>query len=78
MVIMSLPLNRQLGPAFTAGDRDEPHSIHGVAGRLVRACDNHFEALVLFTAAVTVVMPGGANGAFTQACASVHLLARIA
>lgn len=76
MVLMAIPVNRQLGPAYTAGNRDEPRVATGIAGRLVRAYDNHFEALVLFTIAVVVVVIGGGSSSFTEACAWVYLAAR--
>lgn len=39
--------------------------------------DNHFEALILFTLAVTVVTLAGRATAFTAACGWVYLGARI-
>ncbi len=78
MVLMAIPVNLQLGPAYTAGNRDEPRVPTGVAGRLVRAYDNHFQALVLFTIAVGVVVLGEGGSGFTAACAWLYLLARIA
>ncbi len=46
-------------------------------GRLYRAFNNHFEALILFTIAVVVVTFGDQSTAFTAACAWVYLGARV-
>ncbi len=55
-VLMAVPVNVQLGPAYTGGSRDEEKRATGVAGRLKRAMENHFEGLILFTIAVIVVV----------------------
>jgi uncharacterized MAPEG superfamily protein len=78
LVAMAIPVNRQLGPRYTAGSRDEPRTPTGVAGRLLRAYDNHNEALILFAVAVVVVVLGGGGSGFTEACAWAYLAARIA
>jgi len=46
-------------------------------GRLFRALNNHFEALVLFAAAVTVVTLGDKSTGLTEACAWLYLAARV-
>lgn len=76
-VLMAVPLNIQLGPKVTAGPRDEPIEVHGMAGRLKRAFDNHFEALILFTIAVVVVTLGEASTPATQNAAWAYLAARV-
>lgn len=76
-VLMAVPVNLQLGPAYTGGNRDEERRPTGVPGRLTRALDNHFEALILFTIAVVVVVLGDAGSEVTRACAWVYLVARI-
>jgi uncharacterized MAPEG superfamily protein len=48
-----------------------------MAGRLTRAMDNHFEALILFTIAVVVVVLGDASTPATAAAAWIYLVARI-
>lgn len=75
--LMAVPVNVQLGPQYTAGNRDEQKTATGVPGRLVRALDNHFESLVLFTIAALVVTLGDASTPFTQACAWTYLGARV-
>ena len=76
-VLMAVPVNVQLGPKYTGGNRDEEQRATGVAGRLKRALDNHSEGLVLFTIAVVVVVLGNASSSTTETCAWVYLAARI-
>ena len=76
-VLMAVPVNLQLGPAYTGGNRDEEKRATGVAGRMKRAFDNHFEGLVLFTIAVVVVVLGDASSPFTEKCAWIYLVGRI-
>ena len=76
-VLMAVPANMQLGPAWTTGPRDEPRTLHGVAGRLNRAFLNHMEGLILFAAGVVVVVLGEATSGFTAACAWIYLAARV-
>ena len=84
-VLMSVPANKELGPAKTASPRDRSRMGGGLedqlsdkTARLYRAMNNHFEALILFTLAVVVVTLGDASSAFTAACAWAYLAARIA
>ena len=76
-VLMAVPVNLQLGVAYTGGHRDEQLQATGVPGRLKRALENHFEGLILFTIAVLVVVLGEASSALTEKCAWVYLWARI-
>jgi uncharacterized MAPEG superfamily protein len=76
-VIMAIPVNLQLGVAYTGGNRDEQKQATGVAGRLKRALDNHFEGLILFTIAVLVVVIGDAGSTLTERCAWAYLWARV-
>jgi len=76
-IVMAVPVNLQLGVAYTGGNRDEQRQVTGVAGRLKRALENHFEGLVLFTIAVLVVTLGGASSPLTEACAWAYLWARV-
>lgn len=76
-VLMAVPVNLQLGPAYTAGNRDQQKQPWGIAGRLKRALDNHFEGLVLFTIAVVVVVLGEASTHVTEMAAWTYLIARI-
>lgn len=76
-VLMAVPANIQLGPDKTAGPRDGGLELHGIAGRLHRAMNNHFEGLILFTIAVVVVTLGDKSTAFTETCAWAYLVARV-
>lgn len=73
----SIAANRQIGPKLAMGPRDNVPALTGVAGRLHRALNNHFEGLILFTLAVVVVTAGQQGSALTTACAWIYLLARI-
>ncbi|MEM6819133.1 MAG: MAPEG family protein [Pseudomonadota bacterium] len=77
-ILMAIPVNLQLGTDYTAGPRDEQKVAKGMAGRLKRAMENHFEALVLFAIAVVVVVLSESSSGLTQNCAWVYLAARIA
>lgn len=76
-IVMAIPVNLQLGVAYTGGNRDEQRQATGMAGRLKRALDNHFEGLILFTIAVVVVVLGEASSSLTESCAWAYLWARI-
>ena len=83
---MAIPANLELGTGKTASPRD-PERMGGQTileqlstktGRLARAMNNHFEALILITLAVVVVELSGQNTKFTATCAILYLIARIA
>lgn len=74
----SVAANMQIGPKAAFGPRDKKIEMHGTAGRLQRALNNHFEALILFTIACVVLSVSGQSTPFTQTCAWVYLAARIA
>ena len=78
-LLMAVPANLELGPRYTAGprDRDRADELSPLAGRLYRALGNHFEALVLFILAVSVVTLGPGSSPFTAGCAWTYLAARI-
>ncbi len=76
-LLMAVPVNLQMGVRYTGGNRDEQRTPHGVPGRLYRALNNHFEALLLFTVAVVVVVLGDASSPLTASCAWVYLAARV-
>ena len=75
----AIPANLELGPGYTTSARDRPPSrpISERTGRLQRAFANHFEALILFTAAVTLVVLSGQSSGFTATCAWIYLGARV-
>jgi uncharacterized MAPEG superfamily protein len=83
-VLMAVPANLELGTAKTLSPRDPDRLgkplqelVSPRTGRLIRALDNHFEALILFAIAVTVTTLSGQSGPLTQTCAWVYLAARI-
>lgn len=76
-ILMAVPVNMQLGVAYTGGNRDVQEQATGVPGRLKRALDNHFEGLILFTIAVVVVVLGGAGNQLTENCAWAYFWARV-
>lgn len=69
--------NRQAGVEAGLGPRDTKIELTGTAGRLQRAMNNHFEALIMFTIAVLVVTLGNQSSGLTQACAYIYLIARV-
>ncbi len=73
----SITANRQVGPKVAMGPRDTPVQLTGIAGRLQRALNNHFEGLILFTIACVVVTLGGQSTEFTAACGWVYVLSRV-
>jgi uncharacterized MAPEG superfamily protein len=83
-VLMAVPANLELGIAKTLSPRD-PHSfgkpladqVSPRTGRLVRALNNHFEGLILFTLAVVVVTLSNQSTPFTATCAWSYLAARV-
>lgn len=78
-ILYAVPANLELGSGYTmsARDRDPSRQMSDRTARLGRALTNHFEALILFTAAVAVVTLGGQSSAFTATCAWTYLAARI-
>lgn len=77
MVLYSVAGNAQAGPKAAMGPRDEKIELTGVAGRLQRAMNNHFEGLILFGIAVGVVTLSGGASALTGICAWAYLAARV-
>ena len=66
-----------MGFAWNFSPRDTEPAFSPRTGRLRRAVNNHFEALIFFTIAVVVVTLSGSAGALTAACAWIYLAARI-
>ncbi|MEM8789705.1 MAG: MAPEG family protein [Pseudomonadota bacterium] len=78
-VAMAVPANLELGARYTLSPRDTDRmtDLSPLAARLYRALGNHFEALILFTLAVTVVTLGDRGSPATAACAWIYLAARV-
>lgn len=77
--LFAIPANVELGTAYTSGPRDTPppRPLSLLTGRMQRAMNNHFEALILFTLAVTVVTLGDQSSPVTQYAAWTYLAARL-
>ena len=73
----SVTANRQVGSKTALGPRDTPTQLTGLAGRLQRAMNNHFEGLILFTIACVVITVSDQSTPYTTACAWTYLAARI-
>ena len=78
-VLFATPANLELTPKYTTSPRDVPPSraLSRLTGRLQRALNNHFEALILFTIAVLVVTLGNQSTPITQWAAYIYLAARV-
>ena len=83
-VLMAVPANLELGPGKTLGPRDPDRlgkplieQVSPKTGRLFRALNNHFEALILFGIAFMVISLGDKNTGSSAICAWVYLWARV-
>ena len=82
--LMSVPANLELGVGKTLSPRD-PAKMGGTlesqvsmgTARLLRALNNHFEGLILFSIACIVITISDQSTPFTTACAYTYLAARI-
>lgn len=70
-------MNRDGMSKWNAGPRDAPPQFSDLTGRLRRAVDNHFEALVFFIIAVVLVEFTLSNNLLTAICAWIYLGARV-
>ncbi len=82
--LMAIPANLELGPGKTLSPRDPDRlgkpildQVSTKTGRLIRAMNNHFEALILFTATVAVISLADKNTGFSAICAYTYLGARV-
>ena len=83
-LLMAIPVNLEVGPGKTMSPRDASRMdkpmvelVSDKTGRLVRAMNNHFEGLILFTIAVVVVTLGDQSSPVTRAAAQIYLIARL-
>lgn len=78
-ILFAIPANLELGTRYTGGSRDyAPETpLSKRTARLQRALNNHFEGLILFGIAVTVISISGQSSGLTTACAYAYLIARI-
>ena len=82
--LMAVPANIELGVGKTASPRDSSRLgkpmielVSDKTGRLIRAMNNHFEALILFTIAVVVITLGDKGTGLSAICAWTYLAARV-
>jgi uncharacterized MAPEG superfamily protein len=82
--LMAIPANMELGMGKTTSPRDldrlgKPiiELLSVKTARLARAMNNHFEALILFGIAITVISLADKTNAITTACAYTYLGARV-
>jgi uncharacterized MAPEG superfamily protein len=82
--LMAIPANLELGPGKTLSPRDPDRlgkplveQVSPRTGRLWRALNNHFEALILFTIAVVIVTLANQSTPVTQYAAWTYLAARL-
>ena len=78
-ILYAIPANLELGTRYTAGSRDHApdQQMSKRTARLGRALDNHFQGLILFGIAATVISVSGQSSALTAFCAYAYLIARI-
>ncbi|MEM6905798.1 MAG: MAPEG family protein, partial [Pseudomonadota bacterium] len=79
LALFAVPANLEIGSRYLAGPRDgEMPPMSATTRRLQRAFQNHIEGLVLFSAAVLVVVAGEASSGTTALAAWAYLAARVA
>ena len=83
-ILMAVPVNIEVGTEKTLSSRDSQtlggsiqSQVSTRTARLIRALDNHFQALSLFTIAVVVVALSGESSALSVTCAWIYLASRI-
>ena len=77
LCLYSLAGQAQLGTKTALKPRDDTPLLTGKPGRIKRAMDNHFEGLLLFAIACTVIAISGQSTPFTTTCAWIYLAARV-
>lgn len=75
--LAAIVMNTDIGADWNVGPRDSQPEFSAMTGRLRRAVNNHFEALVFFTIAVVVISISGKGNGLTAVAAWVYLAARI-
>jgi uncharacterized MAPEG superfamily protein len=77
LAVAAVAANRQIGPDYLMGPRDEAKPLAGRPARLKRALDNHSEGLLLFTVAALLVTLADKANAATALAAWTYLAARV-
>ena len=82
--LVAIPANMELGTGKTLSPRDRNRlggdlqdQVSLPTARLIRALNNHFEGLILFTIACVVITLSDQSTPFTAACGWVYLAARV-
>lgn len=77
--LYAIPANIELGVKYTSSSRDNApkRQISQTTARLLRAFNNHFESLILFTIATLVVTLADKSTPTTQYAAYIYVAARI-
>jgi uncharacterized MAPEG superfamily protein len=77
--LYAIPANIELGVGYTSSSRDNApkRQISQTTARLLRAFNNHFESLILFTIATIVVTLADKSTPTTQYAAYTYVAARI-
>ena len=77
--LYAVPADLELGPGYTmsARDREPSRQMSDGTARLGRALNNHFEGLILFAIACTVITVTAQSSALTAALAFTYLGARV-
>jgi uncharacterized MAPEG superfamily protein len=82
--LMAIPANLELGVGKTLSPRDPARlgkplieQVSPRTARLIRALNNHFEGLILFTIAVVVVTLSNQSTPLTQTAAYTYVVARV-
>lgn len=79
-LLMSVPANMELGTSKTLSARDGlnlQEQLSPKSARLVRALNNHFEGLILFSIAVFVITYSDQGSGLTALLSFVYLIARV-
>lgn len=76
LALYAVLANLQVGVKYSIGPRDEPRTLSGTAARVQRSLNNHFESLILYGAAATVITLSDQSTAYTVTWAWVYLAAR--
>jgi uncharacterized MAPEG superfamily protein len=77
MALYSVAGNAQAGTKVALSPRDAKIELTGMAGRLQRAMNNHFEGLILFGIAAVVIAVSDQSTTVTATAAWIYLVARI-
>ncbi|ASP20794.1 MAPEG family protein [Antarctobacter heliothermus] len=83
-VLMAVPANMEVGPRKTMSPRDRARlggaledQLSPKTARLLRALNNHFEGLILFSIAVFVITFSDQGTGITALLSFLYLLARV-